>query len=117
MGFWLHLCMQIAPVEVVPVGLRWTLPLNNKRAGLKDSRAHSMQRRETFKPSVIPSESSHSTADLTILENYLFFLCINLEMVIEPELWCSSCIEALRCSLFFILFSYVLHFRLFFDFW
>lgn len=87
MGLWLHLCMQIAPVEVVPVGLRWTLPLNTRRAELKGSCAHSMQKRETLNPSVTPSESSHCIAALTILENY------HLEVVIEPELRCSSCIE------------------------
>lgn len=87
MGLWLHLCMQIAPVEVVPVGLRWTLPLNTRRAELKGSCAHSMQKRETLKSSVTPSESSHCIVALTILENY------HLEVVIEPELRCSSCIK------------------------
>lgn len=93
MGFWLHLCMQIAPVEAAPFGFGWTLPLSVKRAGLKDSCAHSMQRRETLNPSVTGSESSHCVAALPILEDSLFFLCIHLEVVIEPELRCSSCIE------------------------
>lgn len=80
---------------------------------------YSVQKRETLTATVTSSEFSHCVAASTILENYLFFLCIHLEMVIEPELWCSSCIEveALWCSLFFILFCCILHFGLFFDCW
>lgn len=89
---------------------------------LKDSCAHSMQRRETLKPSVTPSESSPCIAGVIIWIYLYSWKTIFSSFAFIWKWWLNQNYgvhRALRwhCDVLSSLFFYYLNFGLFFDSW